>query len=103
MADKISAYNRAGFDISQARNRKVDQAERAGETGAQRKLEPGRDAVEISGSVDNMRQIESRLRDLPDVDRERVDSMRAKLEAGEYQVDAERLARKLQRLEQDLG
>lgn len=103
MADKISTYNRAGFDISQSRNRELDKNDAAGETGAQQKLEPGRDAVRLSGNVDNLRQIESRLRELPDVDRERVDSMRAKLAASEYKVDAERLAIKLQRLEQDLA
>lgn len=103
MADKISNYNRAGFDINQARNRNVDKSDPAGETGAQRKLDPGRDAVRLSGNVDNLRQIESRLRELPDVDRERVEDMRAKLAAGDYKVDAERLANKLQRLEQDLA
>ena len=103
MADKINAYNRAGFDISQARNRKVEKTDPTGETGPQRKLEAGRDAVNLSGNVDNIRQIESRLRDMPDVDRERVENMRAKLASGDYQVNAERLAQKLQRLEQDLG
>lgn len=103
MADKINAYNRAGFDISQARNRKVDKSDQAGETGTQQKLQPGQDDVRLSGNVDNLRQIESRLRELPDVDRDRVEDMRAKLAAGEYKIDAERLASKLQRLEQGLA
>ena len=103
MADKISAYNRAGFDINQARTRKVEKSDPAGETAPQKKLEASRDAVNISGNVDSLRQIEARLRDLPDVDRDRVESMRAKLSSGDYQVNAERLAQKLQRLEQDLG
>lgn len=103
MADKISVYNRTGFDISQAKAKKVDKSDRTGETGPQRQLEPGRDAVQISDSVDKLRQAEARLRDLPDVDRDRVESMRARLAGGDYQVDAERLARKLQRLEQGLG
>lgn len=103
MADKISSYARPGLDINSSRNRAVDKADPANETGKQQRPEPAQDSVKLSGQVDNLRDVETRLKDLPDVDRDRVDSLRARLDSGDYEINAERLARKLLRLEQDLG
>lgn len=103
MADKISNYARSGVDINPSRNRKVDQTDPANATGKQQRPEIARDSVQLSGQADNLRGAEARLKDLPDVDSERVERLRAKVESGDYEINAERLARKLVRLEQDLG
>lgn len=104
MADKISTYARSGLDINPSRNnRRVEKDDPANETVRQQRPEPAQDSVKLSGQVDNLREMETRLKDLPDVDRDRVDSLRARVDAGEYEINAERLARKLVRLEQDLG
>jgi len=42
------------------------------------------------------------LREAPEVDRGRVESVRERLAAGTYAVDADRLAQRLLRFEQDL-
>ena len=103
MAEKISGYARPGLDVSPTRDRKVDKPDTASETGKQQRPEAARDSVNLSGQVDNLRDVEARLKDMPEVDPERVESMRAKLDSGDYEVNAERLARKLTRLEQDLS
>ncbi len=103
MADKISAYARPGLDINPSRNRGVEKSDPANATGKQQRPEPPRDSVKLSGQAGSLRDVETRLKDLPDVDNDRVESMRARLDAGAYEIDAERLARKLMRLEQDLG
>ncbi len=103
MADKIGTYARPGLDINPSRNREVDKGDPANATGKQQRPEPARDSVKLSGQADNLRDVETRLKDLPDVDRDRVESLRARLDSGDYEINAERLARKLIRLEQDLG
>lgn len=103
MADKISNYARTGLDISPSRNRGVEKGDAANETGRQQRPELAQDTVKLSGQADSLRAVEGRLKDLPEVDRERVESLRAKVEAGDYEVNAQQLARKLLRLEQELG
>jgi negative regulator of flagellin synthesis FlgM len=103
MADKISAYGRAGLDISTTRNRGVNRSGRADDTQSGKPASGGGDAVDFSATASNLKRIEAQLKDTPDVDRSRVDALRQKIESGGYQVDADRLAAKLVRLEQDLG
>lgn len=103
MADKINAYSRAGLDISQARNRMVGKTERADDAAGQKPAAGASDGVEFSDTSANLKRIEARLRQLPVVDEDRVRALREKIGSGDYQINAERLAEKLVRLEQDLG
>lgn len=103
MADKISNHGRAGLDISRARSRETSRTESRGEAGAGRKAESGSDAVDLSSTATMLKQAELRLRAQPEVDQSRVEQLRQRIAAGEYEVSAEKLAAKLIRLEQGLG
>lgn len=103
MADKISTYGRAGLDISQARSREVNRADRAADAEGGRKPDAGRDAVDFSSTATMLKGVEVRLQGQPEVDEARVNELRQKIESGNYELSPERLAAKLLRLEQDLG
>ena len=103
MADKISAYGRAGLDISSARNRQVSKTPDAEKTQARDRPQQAGDAVDFSDTVTNLQRIEGQLKQTSEVDAERVAEVRARIDAGEYEVDAQSVASKLARLEQDLS
>jgi len=103
MADKIGAYGRSGVDISSARNRQLSKTPTAEDTQAQKRPQQAGDAVDFSDTVSNLKRIESQLKQTPEVDAERVAEVRARVESGEYEVDAKSVASKLARLEQDLS
>ena len=104
MADKISSYGRHHLDINSSRTRssgRVDQgADAVGAAGTQ--AQRG-DAVELTGTATLLKRIEARLAGVPEVDRARVSALRQQIRSGEYEIDADRLAGKLLRLEKELG
>ena len=102
MTDKINGHGRAGLDVGTARTRTVSRPEREGETGATRRSQDSRDAVEITDTATRLKAVEARLSELPDVDRARVDALRKQVESGSYHPDPARIAQKLLRMEQDL-
>lgn len=103
MTDKISGYGRVGLDIGPSKGRAVSRPERQPDTGATQRARPERDAVEITDTAARLKVIEARLKDVPDVDRARVDALRKRVESGDYQPDAARIAQKLLRMEKDLA
>ena len=63
-----------------------------------------RDAnVLITGAARSLAALETRVRELPAVDVARVAEVQQRLDEGRYQVDAQRIADRLLRLENDLG
>lgn len=103
MADKISHYARFGRDNNSARSPGPEKPHAVKQRGRQQGPALVRDMAGSSGRADRLRSLEARLKDLPAVDRDRVASLRARIESGDYEVNADRLARKLLRLEQELG
>ncbi len=103
MADRINGYGHTGLDISQARQRPVGKADVAG--GARDGQAPARgdDAVDFSSTATQLKAIEVRLREQPEVDSARVAELRQRIESGHYHVSPERLAERLLKLEQELG
>ena len=70
--------------------------------------EPGGDNaagvdVQITGAARGLAAIEQALRDLPAIDEARVAAVRARLDAGSYRVDPQKIADRLLSLEHDLG
>ncbi|MCJ8167779.1 flagellar biosynthesis anti-sigma factor FlgM [Atopomonas sediminilitoris] len=53
------------------------------------------DSVQLSQQAQTLKQAESRIRDLPKVDSERVERLKAAIADGSYSVDAKRVAQKL--------
>jgi negative regulator of flagellin synthesis FlgM len=103
MTDKIGGYGRPGVDISHSKARQVEKPQASGKTDAKARSESSRDAVSITDTAANLKRIEAGLANQPEVDRSRVDAVREKLESGNYAVDADKVAQKLLRLEQDLS
>lgn len=102
MTDKIGGYGKPNVDLSQSRARAVEKTERTGNAAAKDRSGAPKDAVRITDTAANLKRIEASLSQLPDVDRSRVDAVREKVDSGNYRVDADKVAKKLLRLEQDL-
>ena len=102
MADKIGGYGRPGVDVNQAKARPVEKPERSGEAGGKSRSASASDAVSITDTATNLKRIEAGLSQQPEVDRARVEAVRERVESGNYKVDANEVAQKLLRLEQDL-
>jgi len=59
------------------------------------------DNVSLSNQAKNLKQLEQKLGDYPEMDDDRIEQIRSALENGTYKVDAEKLAQKM--LEMDKG
>jgi negative regulator of flagellin synthesis FlgM len=81
----------------------VSKTEDAEQTQARNRPQQAGDVVDFSDTVSNLQRIEGQLKQAPEVDAERVAEVRARIESGEYEVDARSVASKLARLEQDLS
>lgn len=103
MTDKISQQGRAGVDITQTRTRAVDPSQPAGRATDTKQTQAPRDDVKLTDTATNLKRIESKLASVPEADQSRIDDVRARLEEGSYEVNHERLAQKLLRLDQDLS
>ena len=102
MADKINGYGRGGADITSTRLRAIERGETARQS---RKSESasGGDDVKLTHTATSLKQIETRLAGMPDVDRARVDAIRQRVESGDYKMDANRIAERLMRFERELN
>ena len=108
MADKISNYGRNGVDVNATRSRAAarneraaegDNAESAGRSDAAASSSP----IRLTDTATNLKQVEARLADVPDVDHKRVETLRQRIESGAYEVNAGRLADRLLAFERDLA
>lgn len=109
MADKISGYSRNGVDITSTKARGPARNEREVKTDKADKADAGTDAsdstaqIRLTDAAANLKQVERRLADVPDVDKKRVETLRQKIESGAYEVDAGRLADRVLAFERDLA
>ena len=53
------------------------------------------DSVSLSNRAKGLTQLESEIKNLPDVDQSKVDALKAKIESGEYQVNPGNMAQKM--------
>lgn len=60
-----------------------------------RNSEGQKDSVSLSDTAKAISQIESSLKNAPDVDLDKVEAIRARIESGDYQVNAENMAQKM--------
>ncbi len=103
MTDKILNQGRPGVDITQARNRAVNPARESARSSDSKQTDAPRDNVELTNTATNLQRIEAKLASVPEADQSRIDDVRQRLDAGTYEVDYDRLAEKMLRLEQDLS
>ncbi len=109
MADKISGYGNGGVDITSTRSRGAARPERgadgekAGTVRRPAEASESASQLRLTDTATNLKQIETRLKDLPDVDRARVEALRQRIESGAYEINAGRLADRLLAFERDLA
>ncbi|MEO8224834.1 MAG: flagellar biosynthesis anti-sigma factor FlgM [Gammaproteobacteria bacterium] len=107
MADKITGYGNKGVDITSTRSRGPARTERVADdkSGAGNRIDSSArpSPVRLTDTATNLKQVEARLADVPDVDRARVEAARQRVESGAYQVNAGRLADRLLAFERDLA
>lgn len=65
--------------------------------------EPAASHVKLTDSAVQLATLERALAQVPDVDLERVQRLRAEIASGDYKVDAQRIATKLMQLERALA
>ena len=108
MANRIGpvdpgAIGKAGNKVDEATtSRKV--SGNAGATGKASASRPATDdRVELTSSAQLLERLEKSLAGLPDVDSLRVAEIKAAIENGEYQIDADAIAEAMIRLERSFG
>jgi len=60
------------------------------------------DTVELTSSAKLLERLEKTLASIPDVDVERIAEVKAQIENGEYQIDADKMAAAILRMDQEL-
>jgi negative regulator of flagellin synthesis FlgM len=58
--------------------------------------------VNLSSQAKNLKQLEQKLADFPEMDDERIEQIRAALEDGSYKVDAQKLAQKMLEMDESI-
>ncbi len=58
--------------------------------------------VSLSSQAKNLKQLEQKLGDYPEMDDERIESIRSALENGTYKIDAEKLAQKMLEMDESI-
>lgn len=108
MANKITGNGGSGVDITATRSRAASRNERTArgdktDGGSRAEAASASSQVQLTDTAVNLKQIESRIAGLPDIDRARVDAVRQRVDSGAYQVNAGRLADRLLAFERDLA
>lgn len=53
------------------------------------------DSVSLSSNARDIAQIESEIKNLPEIDQSKVDAIKARIASGEYHIDFEKVAQKV--------
>ena len=89
MTDKIISQGGNNLDITQSRARAVDATQKGKEAESEKRTDAPRDGVELTNTATNLKRIEARLSEIPEVDRSRVDEIRQRLQSDSYEIDHE--------------
>lgn len=60
------------------------------------------DSVNLSNQARNLKQLEQKLGDYPEMDDDRIEQIRSALENGTYKIDAEKLAQKMLEMDESI-
>lgn len=93
-----------GNNSSSNRPNTVAPRESNPQSGASSSASPSsRDSVELSAEAQSMNRLEENLARLPDVDAERVASLKQAIADGRFEIDAERIAQNMLNQDDLLG
>ena len=59
--------------------------------------------LNLTNTAETLQTLQKKLADTPDIDRQKVDSIKLALTEGKYQIDAEKVAEKFIEIEKALG
>ena len=106
MAIDINGINPNQPGSSRSRNVDAQQVRQNSDTktpnGQETIADKRGESVSFSGTAKDFQQIEAGLKDLPDIDADKVANIRAALEDGSYEVSADRVAQKMLNMEKDI-
>lgn len=104
MTDRISSLGPRPTDTGATRRADSARTQDAAKSGAASRgtATASADKVELTSSAVLLQRLEEQLRGVPEVDAERVRSLKEAIAAGEYRVDADRVAAKLAALDREL-
>lgn len=93
-----------------AKSREADTAQTSKKAGTERaeannKSDSGKnadDVVKLSDRAEVLRTVNSKVQQLPDIDQEKVDSIRNAIQNGDYSIDYNKLAAAFRRFESGL-
>ena len=71
-------------------------------TNEQAKPQARGDNVSLSSQARNLKQLEQKLGDYPEMDDDRIEQIRSALENGTYKIDAEKLAQKMLEMDESI-
>ncbi len=92
-----------GSNGSNSRTNTVAPREPATQSGPAQDKRPSRDSVELSAEAQSMNRLEENLAQLPDVDVERVATLKQAIADGRFEIDAERIAQNMLNQDDLLG
>ena len=72
-------------------------------TSGDKPAQSGADSVHITDSARQLASLEQAIREVPEVDTQRVAVLQQSIERGQYRIDAERIADRLLQLEGDIA
>ncbi|MFT4721820.1 MAG: negative regulator of flagellin synthesis FlgM [Candidatus Azotimanducaceae bacterium] len=102
MVNNINGLSGIAGSASRSREQSKATDVDTAQTAANRPDKPSADQVELSSGARDLQNIESRIRELPDVNQERVTQIKEALRDGSYTVDPSRLAAKIVQFESNL-
>ena len=102
MTEKIGNYPRPATDTKATGSKAADRTSRSG-AAAEAPVSTGDDAVSLTDTATRLKSLETRLNELPEVDRARVDQIRQLVDSGEYEIDSKLIAQRIVQLEQALA
>ncbi|HBR97520.1 MAG TPA: flagellar biosynthesis anti-sigma factor FlgM [Gammaproteobacteria bacterium] len=99
MADSVTSVANAGKVKAVSKTAKSTNAVQQSQATAQAKT----DQVQLTKTLESIERLSTALAEGEAVDREKVDRIRNAIAAGDYKVDADRVAKKFLELEKLLG
>lgn len=103
MTNKIDTYVNATADSARSNVKSVDPAVRTGGTNAAVSNVAKIDTVKITPDAVQLQKLETSIAQISVADEQRVAKVRLAIENGTYQVDAQKIAARLARMEWDLA
>ncbi len=104
MVNNINGLTGVQSSTSRSREKPQAQGETASGTSSESSASSkvGTDRVNLSAGAKDLQNLESKLKDFPEVNQERVSHIKQALRDGNYSVDPARLAAKIAQFELDL-